>query len=273
MLQVVFSNDAFIPKQRSIKARVKLRTKYRQANVHALVDSGATNNFITPHIVNHFKIPRETLKIPKIIRNVDGSRNSIGKVTECVTLKVTYEQEEELQTFFIIDLGGDDMILGYPFLVAANPQINWKEGEFPGKVTAESDDAHLWKHNIPPPFDSNSKLELGDPNFIPNNERGVIHYPISCLRRTTVATKIAVEAADKKTRTWQEQVPPQYHKYGKVFSEEEAQRFPESKPWDHAIDLVPDAPATLDCKIYLLALREQEALDKFLEEHLSKGYI
>src|ERR1700743_811112 len=81
MLRVVFSNDAFIPKQRSIKAKVKLRTKHHQANVHALVDSGATNNFVTPHIINRFKIPKLPLERPKVIRNVNGSKNSIGKVT------------------------------------------------------------------------------------------------------------------------------------------------------------------------------------------------
>jgi hypothetical protein len=41
-------------------------------------------------------------------------------------------------------------------------------------------------------------------------------------------------------------VPVEYHKYGKVFSDEEAQRFPTSRPWDHAIDLIPEAPVTLN---------------------------
>ena len=42
---------------------------------------------------------------------------------------------------------------------------------------------------------------------------------------------------------------------------------------DHAIELLEGAPPVLDCKVYPLTLAEQEALDKFLKEHLAKGYI
>jgi hypothetical protein len=59
----------------------------------------------------------------------------------------------------------------------------------------------------------------------------------------------------------------------KVFSEEAAQHFPDTRPWDHTIDLKPDTPDTLDCKVYPLGPGEQEALQKFLKEHLDKGYI
>jgi hypothetical protein len=58
-----------------------------------------------------------------------------------------------------------------------------------------------------------------------------------------------------------------------VFSEEAAQCFPDTRPWDHAIDLKPDAPDMLDCKVYPLGPGEQEVLQKFLKEHLDKGYI
>jgi hypothetical protein len=64
-----------------------------------------------------------------------------------------------------------------------------------------------------------------------------------------------------------------YHKFGIVFSDEEAQRFPESRPWDHAIELLPTAPETLNCKVYPLGEGQQKALDQFIEEHLQKGYI
>ncbi|EGO01401.1 hypothetical protein SERLA73DRAFT_51466, partial [Serpula lacrymans var. lacrymans S7.3] len=32
-------------------------------------------------------------------------------------------------------------------------------------------------------------------------------------------------------------VPPEYHGFWKVFSKHKLERFPEAKPWDHAIDL------------------------------------
>jgi hypothetical protein len=36
------------------------------------------------------------------------------------------------------------------------------------------------------------------------------------IRRTTKATTLAADAVDKMSRTWQEQVPNEYHEYGKV---------------------------------------------------------
>jgi hypothetical protein len=58
-----------------------------------------------------------------------------------------------------------------------------------------------------------------------------------------------------------------------VFSEQESDRLPEYKPYDHTIDLKLDAPETLQSKVYLMPVNEQEELDHFLEENLWKGYI
>ena len=98
-------------------------------------------------------------------------------------------------------------------------------------------------------------------------------YPYANIKCTTTATQIAAEAADKITCSWQKTVPREYHRYGAVFSETKAQRFPTRQPWDHAIDLKPDAPEMLDSKTYPLPVGQQEALDEFLKEHLKKGYI
>ena len=59
-----------------------------------------------------------------------------------------------------------------------------------------------------------------------------------------------------------------YREYAAVFSEQESERLPNHKPWDHAIDLTPGAPANLRTKIYLMSLTEQAELDTFLEENL-----
>ena len=58
-----------------------------------------------------------------------------------------------------------------------------------------------------------------------------------------------------------------------MFNEEEAQRFPPSRPWDHAVELKPTAPDSLNCKIYPLSQKEKGDLWEFLDEQLAKGYI
>ena len=58
-----------------------------------------------------------------------------------------------------------------------------------------------------------------------------------------------------------------------MFSDEESQHFPPSRPWDHTIELKPNAPSHLRCKVYPMTREEDGALDKFIDEQLLKGYI
>jgi len=55
--------------------------------------------------------------------------------------------------------------------------------------------------------------------------------------------------------------------------ESAAQRFPGPHIWDHAIELKPNALATIPGKIYALTVAEQEELLKFIKEYVEKGYI
>jgi hypothetical protein len=62
--------------------------------------------------------------------------------------------------------------------------------------------------------------------------------------------------------------PNEFHKYSKVFSEEKSQRLPRHTIWDHAIELLPNAPATLPGRLLPLTKLEKEEMQKFVEEHL-----
>jgi hypothetical protein len=140
---------------------------------------------------------------PRTICNVDGTQNSLGNITEATDLEVYYGPVMKKETFFIINLGGDEMLLGYPFLSNTNPPINWKTSTFYGNVTIATEDAHLWtperqlqllKEIKPEMYET----EKHDPHFIPSNERGTTLYPKKYLRKTTTATDPAIEARDKK---------------------------------------------------------------------------
>ena len=91
--------------------------------------------------------------------------------------------------------------------------------------------------------------------------------------KTTVAQQLVEQATDKTICTWDQIVLTHYHEHAMVFSEEAAHRFPESHEWDHAIDLKPDAPNMMDCKVYPLSPTEDVALQQFIAENLEKGYI
>jgi hypothetical protein len=68
-------------------------------------------------------------------------------------------------------------------------------------------------------------------------------------------------------------IPLQYRAFERVFSEEASHEFPPSRPWDHAIDLKPGAPAALPGKLIPLCQKELEVLRKFVKEHLTCGTI
>jgi Reverse transcriptase (RNA-dependent DNA polymerase) len=93
------------------------------------------------------------------------------------------------------------------------------------------------------------------------------------IHKTNIATELAIEENSKKTDKTDEQlVLVEYHEYLDIFSEEKAHRFPESKPWDHKIEIKEgfEPKSFKNCN---LTPAEQIKLDKFLKENLEKGYI
>jgi reverse transcriptase-like protein/integrase-like protein len=88
------------------------------------------------------------------------------------------------------------------------------------------------------------------------------------LKKTTIAQQLAEQALSKEEQSWEELVPQQYHKFGSVFSEIDSERFPGPRKWDHAIDLKPEAPTSIDCRVYPLSPKEKEEQKEFLAENL-----
>ena len=67
MLWALFPEAVFIPKRHQIKAQVHLQSAHLHANIYALIDSGATNNFISPVTIKRFNLPTYKLPKPKIV--------------------------------------------------------------------------------------------------------------------------------------------------------------------------------------------------------------
>ena len=91
----------------------------------------------------------------------------------------------------------------------------------------------------------------------------------------TKSTELAAAAAAKQPKkTFEEIVPLSLHVFRDIFEPSSFDEFPNRKPWDHAIDLLPTADFTKwPKKIYSLSVEEQKLLDKFLEENLATGRI
>ena len=77
----------------------------------------------------------------------------------------------------------------------------------------------------------------------------------------------------KQGKEAQRGLPKEYQRHWKVFDEQLAQRFPPSRIEDMKIRLHPDAPKTINCKVYPLTRTEEDYVREFLKEEQEKGYI
>ena len=99
-----------------------------------LIDSRATENFLDKDTWQKMGIgSHETVK-PITVYNVDRTENSQGKIMHYCWLRIWYEGRQKLQHFYIAALGKESIILGYSFLYAFNPTINWQQGALPGDL-------------------------------------------------------------------------------------------------------------------------------------------
>ena len=170
-------------------------------------------------------------------------------------------------------MGPDDLVLGYPWFAATNAQPDWFTGTLPASITIHTKGAASGKPMCSVQVVGMRTTIRNQPLLQEGNE---LYLRLTCsdhITKTTVTQQLAEQATDKTVQSWDQIVPPQYHQHEKVFSEVAAHQFPESCDWDHAIGLKPDAPNTLDCKVYPLSPTEDVTLQTFITENLGKGYI
>ena len=221
-------------------------SKRGRADERALVDSGATENFMDHSMVRRLGIGTRKLPVPRRIFNVDGTENIAGRLTEYCTLRVRKGLENRIQTFYITALGTDRAILRYPWLRTFNPQINWEEGKILGpEIRIET--CSLGKQR---------KEVLGrvltaarrDPAWENGNEVIVV------AASAHMSQQWAIDANKRKQTI--PTLPDRYQRHARLFSEDAAKRFPPSRPEDLAVRLKPGAPDTINCKVYPLARNE-----------------
>ena len=128
----------------SLYVRVNFEHSQGREAARGLIDSGATENFVDIRTAERWGLPWKTLPNPRSIINVDGTNNKAGAVTEACILDVLHKGNQQLQRFYVTDLGFDRVLLGYPWLHGFNPQIDWKKEGVEGEVTLKTI-ANAWE--------------------------------------------------------------------------------------------------------------------------------
>ena len=224
----------------------------KRAEAIALVDSGATENFMNLTYAKWLRLPIKKMATPRKLFNVDGTENKSGELQHYVDLQTKTGTHTTTLRFFLSDLGEHKAILGYPWFAAVQPRIDWKRG---------------WIDHTQLPIilrADNAKKAV----FVPRNK----NIPQSHPPNQYYIGSVTIHPDSPETPS-SHQLPKEYKRHKKVFSEEQSQRLPGHTIWDHAVELLPDAPATLPARLIPLNLKEREEMHKFVAEHLKRGTI
>jgi len=222
------------------------------ADTRALVDSGATNCFMSEKFIRRMKLGKRPLQKLRKIWNIDNTANQAREIMHYITLEIQTRGTRRTIQFLVTNIGNEDIILGYPWMAAFEPKFTWKNGVIDEK------ELPIILRSVNP--------------FIPGRDPIIARVKGENNSRlaATTSTKLAIKAQQYTKKV---EVPKEYQQFAKVFSEQESKRFPPKRAWDHAIEFKKDAPEAVDCKVYPMNRIEDEAVRKFLHNELEKGYI
>ena len=112
-----------------------IQNESEMAKQLALIDSGAMDNFLDWRTKCKYNLRTQKLPYLQQLYNVDGSDNRGGMLEEYCVLSVTRGKKTIPQMFYVTELGGDKLILGYPWLEQFDPWIQWSAWKIYGPET------------------------------------------------------------------------------------------------------------------------------------------
>ena len=185
---------------------VSIRTNNAMADIKALVDSGATDCFMSEKFIRHMKLGKRPLQKPQKIWNINNTANQAGKITHYITLDIQTRGVRKTIQFLITNIGNEDIILGYPWMAAFEPQFTWRNGV-------------INERELPIILRSVNPFIPGKDPIITWGKRTGDDSQLAA----TTSTELAIQAQQYTKKV---EVPAEYQQFTKVFSEQESKRFP-----------------------------------------------
>jgi len=225
-----------------VQANIKTKNG-KKLEVKALVDSGCTYTEIDEQLVKDKKIPTKPINFSFKVFNADGTKN--GEVTKVAPLEIEIDRHTEQLEAAVTDLDRTDMFLGHDWLVKHNPEVNWKNGTIwftrcPGYYIMKHEDIQF-----------NTRRQMAMDKTEQDNG------------------KISKEP----DKTNPEDLPDYIRPFTHLFNKKKFEKLLERQEWDHKINLMDEAPKELNAKAYTMTLKEEEALNQWLDEQLKVGLI
>ena len=110
-----------------IRVKIHLDGEKETVTINAIIDSGATEDFIDQEVCNKQGIKKIRTKNPREIYLADGKPSAMGQVTHITKVPMDISSHKELATFQVADLQNHQVILRMPWLRRDNPTIDWND--------------------------------------------------------------------------------------------------------------------------------------------------
>jgi hypothetical protein len=219
--------------------------------------------------VERFKIPYRDKDEVRYVRLGDGSTTTYGKGVirlEIEPTNITTHGVTEKRSIDIMELGQDEMLLGYDWLHKHNPVIDWQSKMIRGQTPACKVAGVRIRDKSPTTKSSTLDGTVGkisthkirriyekDPQQI-----GVIWVRKAAVWKTEPSTTLPKEYDTDEFR--------------ELFEETEATDLADHQDWDHEIHLE-DGAKLKPGQMYPVSQDQEEEVRKFLKKNLAKGFI
>ena len=120
--------------------KVDLHGKYESVSINAMIDSGATENFIDKRLCEKHQITTKVAQKPREIYLANGNLSEMGPIPHIVVVSMEIGGHEEIATLQVANLPNHEIILGMPWLKGHNPKIDREEQ----KITFDSERCITW---------------------------------------------------------------------------------------------------------------------------------
>uniref|UniRef100_A0A8C6XVG6 ribonuclease H n=1 Tax=Naja naja TaxID=35670 RepID=A0A8C6XVG6_NAJNA len=118
--------DSGPPRHLILDTQVFLSNQSKGIQAHALVDSGATTNFMDQVFVAHFKVPLDPVDPLMRVETIDGRELIAGPIKFTIQpLRLTIGAHEEAIRFYVTADLHFPMVLGMAWLRTHDPQVAW----------------------------------------------------------------------------------------------------------------------------------------------------
>jgi len=250
-----------------IKVKIKGTDGKEQAATTALVDSGASENFLDRAYAEASGIPMQQKTTPRRVLTVDGTCEVAGgPVTHDAQLHLTINHYEEDIRLHCITIRNASIILGLPCLKLHNPVIRSKTHT----VKFHSD--HCTEKCLPSSPRANTVPEekAVEQYYRRTPEEG--NWEIGKTDTWEVCQRVINQIKEISRASTNPAIPPEYHKFLEVFTEKEPTAPPPHHVQDHHIPLEKGKMPPYE-PLRPLNEEKMKTLKEYLEINEKQGWI